>query len=240
MSSIRSRRRARRRESRSSGRIDPRETRCARSPLRASCSSPRSRAHPPLSAGSTPAAPRAAPPARAALSTASSGSCRPLRRETASRRRPFETYPTLSSLAPVKLPLRWPNISDSISSSGIAAQFTSTNCIVLRKLLRMQRPRHQLLARSALAVNQNAPVCRSRQRNLLPQRLHRHAVAENFVALFKFGAKPLIFRFQPHDIRARCAPRARSCRAKAASRRNRTRRVLSRARLFRCFRARKS
>jgi len=24
----------------------------------------------------------------------------------------------------VKLPLRWPNISDSISSSGMAAQFT--------------------------------------------------------------------------------------------------------------------
>src|SRR5437773_6158719 len=30
--------------------------------------------------------------------------------------------PTLSSLAPVKLPLMWPKSSDSMSSSGIAAQ----------------------------------------------------------------------------------------------------------------------
>jgi len=39
----------------------------------------------------------------------------------------FSNFPTLFSLAPVKLPLMWPNNSDSISSSGMAAQFTSTN-----------------------------------------------------------------------------------------------------------------
>ena len=42
--------------------------------------------------------------------------------------------PTLRATAPVKAPFSWPNSSDSISSSGIAAQFTSTKGPSLRRL----------------------------------------------------------------------------------------------------------
>ncbi len=44
--------------------------------------------------------------------------------------------PTCFSVAPVNDPFSWPNSSDSISSSGIAAQFTCTNRSRLRRLLR--------------------------------------------------------------------------------------------------------
>ena len=44
--------------------------------------------------------------------------------------------PTCFSVAPVNDPFSWPNSSDSISSSGIAAQLTCTNRSRLRRLLR--------------------------------------------------------------------------------------------------------
>ena len=42
--------------------------------------------------------------------------------------------PRRSATAPVKAPLMWPNSSLSISSSGIAAQFSSTNGACRRRL----------------------------------------------------------------------------------------------------------
>ena len=42
--------------------------------------------------------------------------------------------PGLSATAPVNAPCTWPNSSDSISSSGIAAQLTSTNGPLRRRL----------------------------------------------------------------------------------------------------------
>ena len=42
--------------------------------------------------------------------------------------------PRRSLTAPVKAPLTWPNSSLSISSSGIAAQLTSTNGPLRRRL----------------------------------------------------------------------------------------------------------
>ena len=44
--------------------------------------------------------------------------------------------PICFSVAPVNDPFSWPNSSDSISSSGIAAQLTCTNRSRLRRLLR--------------------------------------------------------------------------------------------------------
>ena len=40
--------------------------------------------------------------------------------------------PSLSAIAPVNAPRRWPNSSDSISSSGIAPQLTAMNGAVAR------------------------------------------------------------------------------------------------------------
>ena len=44
--------------------------------------------------------------------------------------------PRLRAVAPVKAPRSWPNSSDSISSRGIAAQFTFTNGFVASALAR--------------------------------------------------------------------------------------------------------
>ena len=43
--------------------------------------------------------------------------------------------PGLSRTAPVNAPLQWPNISDSSSISGSAAQFTATSGRLERRLL---------------------------------------------------------------------------------------------------------
>ncbi len=47
--------------------------------------------------------------------------------EERAARRPARTSPAAAPMAPVKAPFSWPNSSDSISSSGMAAQLTSTN-----------------------------------------------------------------------------------------------------------------
>ena len=48
--------------------------------------------------------------------------------------------------APVKLPLRWPKNSLSISSAGIAPQLTGTNGLLRARALLVDRARDQLLA----------------------------------------------------------------------------------------------
>ena len=62
------------------------------------------------------------------------GSCPRPRRGTGCRRRPARTCPCAAARAPVKAPLVWPKSSLSISSSGMAAQFTSTKGPLARRL----------------------------------------------------------------------------------------------------------
>ena len=70
----------------------------------------------------------------------------------------------LSSLAPVKLPLRWPNSSLSISSSGIAAQFTSMNGSFDARAVLMNRVRDQFFAGAAFSEDQDPAVGPRHQR----------------------------------------------------------------------------
>jgi hypothetical protein len=62
-----------------------------------------------------------------------------------------------SATAPVNAPFTWPNSSLSISSSGIAAQLTSTNG-PLRAAQRVDGARDQLLAGAVLAVISTRPL----------------------------------------------------------------------------------
>jgi hypothetical protein len=54
--------------------------------------------------------------------------------------------PSLSAWAPVKLPFLWPKNSLSISSAGIAPQFTGTNGPLARAPSLVDQARHQFLA----------------------------------------------------------------------------------------------
>ena len=61
--------------------------------------------------------------------------------------------PCLSATAPVKLPFLWPNSSLSISSVGIAPQFTGHERPVAARAGVMDQVRHQLLAGAGLAID---------------------------------------------------------------------------------------
>ena len=54
---------------------------------------------------------------------------------------------------------------------------------------------HQLLTDAAFAINQHAPVGAGHQRQLLAQRLHRHAVADDQGLLMIL--QPVEFLFEP-------------------------------------------
>ena len=84
------------------------------------------------------------------------------RRGTASRRRRARTSPARRATAPVKLPRSWPNSSESISSGGIAPQFTRRNGPAARARARVDRARDHLLARAGLAEDQHRHVERAR------------------------------------------------------------------------------
>ena len=70
--------------------------------------------------------------------------------------------PTCFSVAPVNEPFSWPNSSDSISSSGIAAQFTCTKRSRLRRLLRWMVRATSSLPTPLSPVNQHRRVGRRR------------------------------------------------------------------------------
>src|SRR5579859_2157286 len=57
----------------------------------------------------------------------------------------------------------------------------------------VQRVRNEFLAGAALAVNEDATVGGSSDGNLLAQRLHRDAVADDLIAMAELAAKQLIF-----------------------------------------------
>ena len=72
---------------------------------------------------------------------------------SASSKRPF-----LSRIAPVKAPFTWPNSSLSSSDSGSAPQLTGTNSLLGARPLVVDGGGHQLLARAALALDQDGHV----------------------------------------------------------------------------------
>ena len=104
--------------------------------------------------------------------------------------------PRRSATAPVNAPRTWPNSSLSISSSGIAAQLTSTNVAVAPAAQRVDRPRDQLLAGAVLAVDQHAAVGRRRHRDLLAQLAHRVALADHRLVPVDAGAQRAVLRLE--------------------------------------------
>jgi len=70
----------------------------------------------------------------------------------------LELFRPASRSRPVNDPFSCPKSSDSISSSGIAAQFTCTNRSRLRRLLRWIARANQFLADAALALNEHRRV----------------------------------------------------------------------------------
>ena len=75
--------------------------------------------------------------------------------------------PRRSAAAPVNAPFSWPNSSLSISSVGMAAQFTLTNGPRGERALAMDVRRQQLLAGSRFARQQHADVGSRHLRRLL-------------------------------------------------------------------------
>ena len=92
--------------------------------------------------------------------------------------------PTCFSVAPVNDPFSWPNSSDSISSSGIAAQFTCTNRSPAAQAVAVDRARDQLLADAALALDQHRRVGRRRAADRSHDLPQRAAVADHLVPDF--------------------------------------------------------
>src|SRR5215469_5341802 len=68
--------------------------------------------------------------------------------------------------------------------------------IVAARTLRVKRSRDQFFSGSAFAVNQNAAMRRRSESDLLAQRFHWNAVAENLMALLQLRAQPAILFFQ--------------------------------------------
>ena len=105
--------------------------------------------------------------------------------------------PRRSATAPVNAPRTWPNSSLSISSSGIAAQLTSTNGAGAPAAERVDRARDQLLAGAVLAVDQHAAVGRRGHRDLLAQLPHRVALADHRLRAIDARAQRAVLRLEP-------------------------------------------
>ena len=90
--------------------------------------------------------------------------------------------PRLSLMAPVNAPFTWPNSSDSISSSGRAAEFTSTNGPVRRWLRRWTWRATSSFPVPFSPSNQHTAVGRCGHRDLFAQPQHDAALADNRVA----------------------------------------------------------
>ena len=76
--------------------------------------------------------------------------------------------PICFSVAPVNEPFSWPKSSLSISSSGMAAQFTCTKRSSLAQAVAVDGARHQLLADAALARDEHGGVGRRRAPHRVP------------------------------------------------------------------------
>ena len=89
--------------------------------------------------------------------------------------------PSRRLVAPVNAPRSCPNSSASISVSGNAAQLTATNGPSARAAF-VQRARHQLLARSALARDDHRRVAVRDRLHALDQREHAGRVSDQLIA----------------------------------------------------------
>jgi hypothetical protein len=85
--------------------------------------------------------------------------------------------PGLSSTAPVKLPLRWPKNSLSISSDGIAPQLTGTNGL-RRASLFVDQPCDQFFAAARLSADVDRRLTARQLVDLFAQIAHGQRVAE--------------------------------------------------------------
>ncbi len=87
--------------------------------------------------------------------------------------------PCLAVRASVKAPFAWPNSSLSMRPAGMAPQLTATKgCAALRRAL-VQRPRDELLARAALAGDEDGGVHGREPVHLAQHRLEPLALAED-------------------------------------------------------------
>ena len=87
-------------------------------------------------------------------------------------------FPTCLRTAPVNAPFSCPNSSDSISSSGIAAQLTRMNGVAGPRRQVVDAARDQLLAGARLADHQHRRPRRRDAGDPLAQRQHLGGVAE--------------------------------------------------------------
>ncbi len=122
-----------------------------------------------------------APPMPAAVSPAYQAAFRRSRRGTACPLRPAGTGLSGRSCASVKAPLAWPNSSLSSRLSGRAAQLTATKGRSARRLSLCDCPRHQFLAGSALAGDQDGRFGIGDTGQLVEQFLHGRAGAEQLI-----------------------------------------------------------
>ena len=70
----------------------------------------------------------------------------------------ISSFPGLSRYAPVKLPLTWPNSSDSRSVSGIPAQLTGSERLAGARTGQVDGASDDFLARAAFSCNQDLGV----------------------------------------------------------------------------------
>ena len=139
----------------------------------------------------------AAPRARAGASPGSSSDMSPISSRKSVPPSASSNRPRRRATAPVNAPRSWPNSSDSISSSGMAAQLTSTNGPSRARRLRVDGARDQLLARAALAVDEDAPVGRRRDGDLLAQLLDEAALADDLLAALELLAQVAVLPLEP-------------------------------------------
>ena len=106
-------------------------------------------------------------------------------------------FPLRLAMAPVKRPFSWPKSSHSISSSGMAAQFTSTKGCAARRLCVVDGARHQFLARAVLARDEHPGIGGCHPVDGVADVQHRFAVADHVVAR-RMGAPQLgVLLLQP-------------------------------------------
>ena len=105
--------------------------------------------------------------------------------------------PRRSSIAPVNAPLTCPKSSLSISSSGMAAQLTSTNGPPRRRLRRVDRARDELLAGAVLAIDEHPSVGGRGHRHLLAELRHHIALPHHRQAPVHVGAQRAVLRLEP-------------------------------------------
>ena len=133
--------------------------------------------------------------------------------EDRSRRRPARTCPSRRAAAPVNAPRSWPKSSLSSSVSGIAAQLIATNGRSRRVREHVDRPREELLARAALALEQDRRVRRGDPLGLRADGLRSAADSPTICG---------ICRDAPRRREATRAAFARRSIARATSRRSRS------------------